>query len=200
MKVLGSCILLPLHASRDWIRSQSGRRITVEVHVLALQIDPATAASVVLLGEIPAPTRVLPIFVGPAEAEAIALTVQGIELPRPMTHDLFVAALDCAGAHVSEVWIVALRSRTFIAELRLQTAAGARTVDARPSDTLALAIRTDAPITVSDDVFSSASVPIDRRSDESFNDEEIEQIVTQFRQILDKATPQDVIDGTDPSE
>jgi len=166
----------------------------MRVRLLALQMDPATSAAVILLGEPDTPSRVLPIVIGPAEAESIALTVSDIQLPRPMTHDLFVTALNLAGAQIAEVTIVALREHTFFAEIGLDTLSGARRVDARPSDAIALAVRVDAPIFVDDAVFLSASVGVDREPDQPFSDTEINQIVTDFRQQLDTIEPTDFSD------
>jgi bifunctional DNase/RNase len=172
----------------------------VNVRLLALQIDPTTCAAVILLGEADAPSRVLPIVIGSAEAESIALTVSEVQLPRPMTHDLFVNALHLADAQIAEVAIVALRAHTFFAELRLDTVAGARRVDARPSDAIALAVRVEAPIVVDDAVFLSASVGVDREPDLPFSDTEIDQIVSHFRQQLDMIEPTDFADERDEPE
>jgi uncharacterized protein len=169
----------------------------MNVRLLALQIDPATSAAVILLGDPETPSRVLPIVIGPAEAESIALTVSEIHLSRPMTHDLFVTALNAADAHIAEVAIVALRAHTFFAELRLDTVSGARRVDARASDAIALAVRVEAPILVDDAVFLSASVGVEREPDLPFSDAEIDQIVSDFRHMLDTMDPTDFSDGRD---
>ena len=128
------------------------------VDVLGLQIDPASGISLVLLGRLEISDRVLPIFIGPTEAQAIGFALADLELDRPTTHDLFVAAIDATGATVSDLSIVALGNQTLIAELGLDTEHGARRIDARPSDGLALALRVGAPVTVRRQVFDAASV------------------------------------------
>lgn len=111
------------------------------VEVLGLQIDPSSGLSIVLLGRLDLSDRVLPIFIGPTEAQAIGFALAEIDVARPTTHDLFVAAIDAAGAVVSDLVIVTLADKTFIAELGLSTESGGRRIDARPSDGLALALR-----------------------------------------------------------
>lgn len=166
----------------------------MQVRVLGLQIDPTSGSSILLLGEHGSTDRVLPIFIGPAEAQAIVVALQGIELPRPGTHDLCISALAAVGAHVAEVTVVELRGRTFVAEIQLDTDAGTHRVDARPSDGIALALRVDAPVVVDDDVFDTAAVTFTYDPDRALDDDEIEQIVTEFRSFLAEAEPEDFAD------
>lgn len=167
------------------------------VEVLGLQVEPSTGLSIVLLGRLAASDRVLPIFIGPTEAQAIGFALADVELPRPTTHDLFVAAMDAAGAEVSDLAIVAMAERTFIAELGLHTEHGDRRIDARPSDGLALALRVDAPVTVRREVFDAASVAIVQDPSQPFTDDEIDRITQEFRSFIDSADPDDFADGPD---
>lgn len=164
------------------------------VDVLGLQIDPSSGISIVLLGRLEVSDRVLPIFIGPTEAQAIGFALADVELDRPTTHDLFVAAIDATGASVSDLSIVALGNQTFIAELGLDTEHGARRIDARPSDGLALALRVGAPVTVRRQVFDAASVAIEQNPSQPFTDDETDRIIGEFRSFIDSADPSDFAD------
>jgi bifunctional DNase/RNase len=167
----------------------------MSIQVLGLQIDPTSGTSIVLLGESDMPRRVLPIFIGPAEAQAIAIVAQGIELPRPGTHDLLVSALHAARARVIRVAIVGLHDHTFIGELHIETTLGSEAVDARPSDAIAVALREAAPIVVDPDVFRTASIELLRDPDEPFEQDEIDRLVDEFHDFLSTAQPADFAEG-----
>ena len=167
------------------------------VDVLGVQIDPSTGISIVLLGRLEVSDRVLPIFIGPSEAQAISFALAEVDLARPTTHDLFVAAIHAAGAAVSDLQIVALVDQTFIAELGLRTEHGARRIDARPSDGLALALRVDAPVTVRRQVFDAASVAIAQDPSQPFTADEIDRITDEFRSFIESADPSDFADESD---
>jgi bifunctional DNase/RNase len=123
----------------------------------------------------------IPIVIGPAEANAITIQMEGIKPPRPITHDLLKNVLDGFGAKVSRVVITDLKDETYYARIYLKTAQGEIDIDARPSDAIALALRTDAPIFISEEVAAKAMV-IHRDEDE-----ELEE----FRKFLDNVTPED---------
>lgn len=163
----------------------------MQVQILGVQFAPEAGTTVVLLGESEPVERVLPIFIGPAEAQSIVLALQGVDIPRPGTHDLFIAALRAAGVDVSDVVIVGLRDGTFIAELGLQTAHGPERVDARPSDCIALAVRAGVPIRIVADVFDASAVDVTHPPGEPLPEEEIDRIVGEFQQLLDHADPDD---------
>lgn len=127
----------------------------IRMEVKGLVVDPVTNVPMVILrGE--EESYVLPIWVGVFEANAIALQVERIETPRPMTHDLLRAIIQRLGAEVQEVAVTDLRESTFYASIVLRHASGSVTVDARPSDAIALALRTGAPIYVHADVVEKA--------------------------------------------
>jgi bifunctional DNase/RNase len=127
----------------------------IRMEVKGLVVDPVTNVPMVILrGD--EESYVLPIWVGVFEANAIALQVERIETPRPMTHDLLRAIIQKLGAEVQEVAVTDLRESTFYASIVLKHATGAVTVDARPSDAIALALRTGAPIYVHADVVDKA--------------------------------------------
>ena len=125
------------------------------VKIWKVLYDPETSASVVLLQN-EKEDRVLPIWVGQSEALSIAMASEGIELPRPMTHDLLKTVIESLSGKLSWVRIHDLHDGTFFAALRITSPSGEKEIDARPSDGIALALRTDAPIFVSEKVFQEA--------------------------------------------
>jgi bifunctional DNase/RNase len=128
-----------------------------EMRISGLLLDPVSNMPIVLLREGHG-TRSLPIWIGAFEANAIALEMEKVETPRPMTHDLMVSLLGSLGARVARVVVSGLRENTFLAEIVIEAAGRETSVDARPSDALALAIRTGAPIFVTEEVLASSSV------------------------------------------
>lgn len=163
------------------------------VQVLGIHADPASVATVLLLGNPDAPTRVLPIFIGQAEARAIALGLANVERPRPGTHELMVDVIEACDAQVDRVMVTELVEGTFIAVMELTTPWGPRTVSARPSDAVAVAVRAGVPLLVANEVLDQAAVPIEHGPDEPFADEEIESIVAAFQDQLASATPADFV-------
>lgn len=130
----------------------------IEMFIKGLMIDPVTNMPIVILrdelGE-----RTLPIWVGPVEANAIALQVENVEPPRPMTHDLLRGVISDLGAAVTRVVISDLRDGTYYAYLQLQRDTEVLFVDARPSDALALSLRTRSPVFVETGVIDRAGTP-----------------------------------------
>ena len=104
---------------------------------------------------------VVPIFIGQLETQAILIGLGRVEMPRPLTHDLLLSVLGAFGAEVSRVEIRDLRERTFYANIVVRSTDGETTIDARPSDALALAVRTKAEVFVAEDVVEAAGVPVD---------------------------------------
>ena len=123
--------------------------------IKGLMMDPLTNLPIVLLRD-PSSDRVLPIWVGPVEANAIALQVENVSPPRPMTHDLLRSVLTELGATLTRVVICDLHDNTFFAYLELTRGGDVLFVDARPSDALALSIRTRAPVFVDTKVLDQA--------------------------------------------
>jgi uncharacterized protein len=164
----------------------------VRVRVAGVALD-AAQQHVILLTPIEgagADTRMLPVWIGAQEATSILVAVQGVTPPRPLAHDLMTRLLDALGATVERVEITRLEEGTFYAEVAIATAHGERTIDARPSDAIALASRTGAPIAVADDVFAEAGVDdiVTAEADEEGSDEEK---VDEFRRFLDDVDPED---------
>ncbi|MGH3349230.1 MAG: bifunctional nuclease family protein [Nocardioides sp.] len=149
-----------------------------EVDVLGVRVEMPSNQPIVLLREV-AGERYLPIWIGAVEATAIAFAQQGVVPPRPLTHDLLKDVLEATGNELSEVQITTVEDRVFFANLVF---ASGIEVSARPSDSIALALRTGTKIVVSDDVLDEAglSVPAEQ-------EDEIEK----FREFLDEITPED---------
>lgn len=124
-----------------------------EVVVTGLAIDAASNSPVVLLKETGG-ERLLPIWIGPAEASAIAMQLAGIKMRRPLTHDLLKDVIDGLDVRVTKVVINDLIGQTFHAEIYLQQGQSMVKIDARPSDSIALALRTKSPIFVEEKVLA----------------------------------------------
>src|SRR5256884_2448823 len=129
----------------------------VEVEVRGVRLDPTTGSPVVQLVEKGKGRRELPIWIGPFEAQAIAAEMQGMPLPRPLTHDLMKRLVESLGGRLDHVVIGDLRDNTYFATLHLAGADGKDiAIDARPSDAIALALRLHGPILVADEVFAKS--------------------------------------------
>ncbi len=152
--------LRPLQAERGPATAPQLRRATMVRVTLAdvVQRNDGKQHVVVLLDE--AGRRILPIWVGPSEGQAIAARLLEWQPPRPLTYELMASMLDAAGAQVDEVRIEALKQGVFYAVAKLRGGDRVREVDARPSDAIALALRTRSPIYASDEVLAEAGVPI----------------------------------------
>jgi bifunctional DNase/RNase len=134
----------------------------VQCEILGLSSNPSTGgAYAILLKEIEGSRR-LPIIIGAFEAQAIALEMEGIKPPRPLTHDLLKTLVDNLGANVVEIVVSELKDNTFYAKIILESSGLTNEIDARPSDAIALAVRTYAPIYVSESVMIAAAfIPSD---------------------------------------
>jgi bifunctional DNase/RNase len=147
----------------------------VQCEILGLSTNPSTGgAYAILLKEVNGARR-LPIIIGAFEAQAIALEMEGIKPPRPLTHDLLKILIDNLGANVNEIIINELKDNTFFARIILESSGLTNEIDARPSDAIALAVRTYAPIFVSESVMSSAAfIPSDESDIPGFEGTEME--------------------------
>jgi bifunctional DNase/RNase len=145
------------------LQAQPATEEVVEVRVRGVTVDPQGASPIVLLQELRG-DRLMPIWVGLSEARAIAMELEKVVPPRPMTHDLLKNILEGVNARVTSVVITALKENTFYAQIALAAGAAKVPIDARPSDAIALALRVNAPIFVAKAVFDSAP-PIDLRQE-----------------------------------
>ncbi len=137
----------------------------IEMFIKGLMIDPVTNMPIVILRDEDG-QRTLPIWVGPVEANAIALQIENVAPPRPMTHDLFKNLLQDLGGALVRVIISDLKDGTFYAYLEIDRAGERLFIDSRPSDALALSIRTTAPVFVETQVLDRAR-SVDVSSDEA---------------------------------
>lgn len=129
----------------------------VECEILGMSTNPSSAGAYALLLKEVFGNRRLPIIIGQSEAQAIALELEGIKPPRPLSHDLMKSIIDNLGGTLLQVFINELRENTYYAQLVIDLSTLTIEIDARPSDAIALAIRAQAPIYVADSVMDSAS-------------------------------------------
>lgn len=129
----------------------------IEVRIRGLMMDPATNMPIVVLKDIGSDT-VMPIWVGIFEANAIAIEIEKVAAPRPMTHDLTRNLIRDLNARLERVVITELKDDTFLAVLWLKQGQETLTIDARPSDAIALALRADCPIYVAEEVMQTAKL------------------------------------------
>jgi bifunctional DNase/RNase len=134
-----------------------GQMMEVEMKIRGLMMDPVTNTPIVILKDSGSDT-VLPIWVGVYEANAIALEIEKVSTPRPMTHDLIKNVLVGLDTQVHKVVVTELREDTFYAVIWLERDGHVISIDSRPSDALALALRVDCPIFVDDDVLKNSKL------------------------------------------
>ena len=132
--------------------------------------------------------KFLPIWIGHPEAAAILMKLQGANTPRPMTHDLINDMLSEMDVSCSRVSVTELRENTFYASITLQVNGREVEIDSRPSDALALAVRTSAPIFAAEDVIAESAIEFEHE------DESEEQVVDKFKEFLDNVTPEDFME------
>lgn len=130
-----------------------------EVRVASLGLDKTSNTPVVILQE-KGGDRVLPIWIGPSEASAIAMELAGMKFSRPLTHDLFASVVKGLGSELQRVIITKVVENTYYAELILNRSGEVISIDARPSDSIAIALRARAPIFARDELFDATSVEI----------------------------------------
>lgn len=157
-----------------------------------MRVDVGSSTPLLLLEEVGG-NRVLPIFIGAPEATAIAYALQGIEAPRPMSHDLLGNVITALGAKLFSVEIVELVDNTFFASLRLLRGAEEISVSARPSDAVALALRVGAPLLVHDDLMNAEGqiYAADDEDDELSEDVDEDSLLADLRSFLDTVNPED---------
>ncbi len=157
----------------------------IPVHVHAITMDPDSNSPVLVLKEIEG-ERSLPIWIGLLEATAIATEMEKISFVRPMTHDLTVNLLKAVGAQVTRVVVTELKDNTFYAVITLRMGDSEVEVDARPSDAIAIALRTDAEILVSEKVMNSA-LP---QEPTTIYEEDVPKEKKKWAELLEELDPQ----------
>jgi len=138
----------------------------VEVKVQSLGLDRTSNTPVVILQEMEG-TRVLPIWIGPGEASAIAMELAGMKFARPLTHDLFASVIVGMGGKLQRVMITKVVDNTYYAELIIRREGELISVDARPSDSIAIALRMSAAIFTTEDLLEHTSIEVTDAMDEA---------------------------------
>lgn len=165
----------------------------IEMKVAGIALDAATRSPIVLLRDA-TERRALPIYIGQEQAKAIIGALEGQKPPRPLTHDLMVNFLETWNVTLERIVIHSLQDNTFYAVLILRQGEVKKEIDARPSDAIALALRTNSPIWVMEEVVADASIPVDRDADEAER--------RAFREFISNLRPEDLIKrgGFSPDE
>lgn len=157
-------------------------RVMVEMKVSGIVLDPQSRTPIVVLRD-QEERRALLIWIGAPEANAIMLALENIKLSRPTSHDLMARLLSTLKANVESIVITDMQENTFYAQLNLISGEKRMSVDCRPSDAIALSLRVEAPIFVSEQVMISSSIPVDQGKEE----EDAEN----FRKFLENVKPSD---------
>ena len=156
------------------------------MELVGVRVEIPANTPMVLLQEQNGEHRLLPIYIGSPEASAIHYALEGIEPPRPLTHDLFVSVIELLGASLDSVVITEVRDNTYYAELHLSTAAGEKVISSRPSDAIALAVRCEAPIFASDQLLDQVGqIP------EPEPEEQAAEIIDEFKDFIENVSPDD---------
>ncbi len=135
----------------------------IEMTIDSIRVSLMNYQRVVILKEKMA-ERYLPIWIGPAEADAIAVKLQGVTVPRPLTHDLLTSIVNALGAIINSIIVSDLKNDTFYAKIIINVDGGQVEVDSRPSDALALAVRVGVPIYVEEEVLDKAGILLDQET------------------------------------
>ncbi|CAB4706409.1 hypothetical protein IMCC26207_110273 [Actinobacteria bacterium IMCC26207] len=162
----------------------------IELELVAVRVELPSNTPVMVLRELQGRRRQLSIFIGGPEATAIAFAMEGVETPRPLTHDLFCDVLDGLSAQLERVVITELRETTYYADLEVSSASGLQHISARPSDAVALAVRAGCPIFSSEEVLDTAGFIEDTGSDDD-SDDLPEAVVEEFKQFIEQVSPED---------
>jgi len=154
--------------------------------LVGVRVEIPANTPMVLLQETVGDQRLLPILIGGAEASAIHYALEGVQPPRPLTHDLFVTVLQTLGAQLDHVLVTEVRDHTYYAELHLTTPEGPKVVSSRPSDAIALAVRCGAPLFAADDLLDEVGqLPAPEPEDEA------EEIIDEFKDFIEHVNPED---------
>lgn len=158
--------------------------MAIEMKVAGIMLDPTTQVPIVILRDLQ-DSNTLPIWIGLVEASAIAMEMEKIKIHRPLTHDLLKNVIDELKAHVIKIEITDLRDNTFYALIHLDQNGNTLAIDSRPSDAIALALRTESPIFVDEKVIEkSKKLEV---KDLSFSDENKDK----WAEILENLNPED---------
>jgi bifunctional DNase/RNase len=160
-----------------------------EMVIYGVSFDMVGKQPIVLLKTVSG-NKFLPIWIGHAEAAAILMKLQGADSPRPMTHDLLKDVLGQLQADIARITVTELRENTFYAMITLkleESGDGVIEIDSRPSDALALAVRSDAPIFAADEVIEESGIEFEHEPEDN------EDVVDKFKEFLDEVSPEDFL-------
>ncbi len=157
-----------------------------EMVIYGVSFDMVGKQPIVLLKAVDS-NKFLPIWIGHPEAAAILMKLQGASTPRPMTHDLLAEVLGELEVECTRVSVTELRENTFYASISLRTAGRDVEIDSRPSDALALAVRSGAPIFAADEVIAESAIEFEH------DVEDTEEVVEKFKDFLDSVKPDDFL-------
>jgi len=135
----------------------------IEMSVDSIRVSVMNSQRVVILKETKA-DRYLPIWIGPAEADAIAIKLQGVSVPRPLTHDLLHSVISTLGAKIKSILVNDLQNDTFYAKISFDFNGKELEIDSRPSDAIAIAVRAKAPIFANEEVLEKAGIIFDQET------------------------------------
>jgi len=133
----------------------------LELNIDSIRVSPMNYQRVVILKDKES-DRYLPIWIGPAEADAIAVKLQDLSVPRPLTHDLILTVLEALGGAVKHILVDNLENDTFYAKIVIDVGGETKEIDSRPSDAMALAVRTQVPIFANEEVMEKAAILMDK--------------------------------------
>jgi bifunctional DNase/RNase len=157
----------------------------VPLELVGVRVEIPANTPMVLLREQEGRHRLLPIYIGSPEASSIHYALEGLEPPRPLTHDLFLITLQELGASVVRVVVTEMRERTYYAELHLRVGDDDKVVSARPSDAIALAVRCDAPLFADENLLDElGQEPPDEPESEA-------EIIDEFKDFIENVSPED---------
>ena len=160
-----------------------------EMELVGVQLEMLSNSPMLMLRETGEKGRVLPVIIDVPEAQAIGRGIEGIRMARPMTHDLMIDILGELGAELKRVTVTELKDRTFYAELLVEIGAEERTISSRPSDAIALAIRSDVPIFAAEAVLDEAGQFLDEEPIEDLHDPD--ELIDDLKASLDDLSPED---------
>lgn len=155
------------------------------MELIGVRVEIPANTPMVLLQEREGERRLLPILIGGAEASAIHYALEGVEPPRPLTHDLFAIVLDTLATRVERVVVTEVRDHTFYAELHLEGPTGSHIVSSRPSDAIALAVRRGVPMFAAEELLDEVGqIPTPEP-------EEDDEIIDEFKDFIEHVSPED---------
>lgn len=159
-----------------------------EMVIYGVSFDMVGKQPIVLLKTVEG-SKFLPIWIGHPEAASILMKLQGASTPRPMTHDLLCDMLGELDVRCTQVAVTELRENTFFASITLSVNGRELEIDSRPSDAIALAVRSGAPIFAAEEVIAESAIEFEQSEEES------EDVVEQFKEFLDQVSPEDFAAG-----